>query len=132
MEHINPHENFGHIIQVLSRLSLKEIDLAMQKLIELRKQKLPSVLSIEETEILKNINRGVPDEINSRYNALKEKRNQESLTEEEHKELIELTGYMEQHDVARLQSLVELAKIRNISLEELIKNLELKPMLDAT
>jgi hypothetical protein len=132
MENIKPHENFGHIIQVLSQLSLKEIDLAMQKLIELRKQKLPSVLSIEETEILKNINRGVPDEINSRYNALKEKRNQESLTEEEHKELIELTGYMEQHDVERLQSLMELAKIRNISLEELIKNLELKPMLDAS
>lgn len=132
MEQINQQDNLSNVVQAMSELSLSEIDFAMQKLIELRKEKLPSVLSQKETEILKKVNRPVPGEINSRYNNLKEKRDQHRLSAEEHQEIIELTTYLEQHNVERLQALIELAKIRNISLTDLIESLELKPMLDAS
>ena len=99
----------------------------MLQIIDLRKSKLPGVLNGKETKLLQAINRGVPTEIKERYDVLIGKKEKEDLTEDDYQELIELTAYMENHNVQRLKSLVELAKLRNVSLDDIIAQLELKP-----
>ena len=116
-----------NISQALPQLGVAELDSLMLQIIDLRKSKLPGVLNGKETKLLQAINRGVPTEIKERYDVLIGKKEKEDLTEDDYQELIELTAYMENHNVQRLKSLVELAKLRNVSLDDIIAQLELKP-----
>lgn len=118
-----------NVYQNLDELNLLELEEVMHRIIGLRKQKLPNVLSQIETELLRKINHAAPPEIQKRYNHLIKKRKNESLNEPEHQELIELTAYMENQNVQRLGYLLELAKIKNKSLDEILDQLEIKPSL---
>jgi len=122
-------QQLNSIYQSLSILNVIELDQVMQEVLILRRKKLPSVLSQNETELLKKINAGAPSVIQKRYNFLVKKRNNETLTDEEYQELLELTTYMENLGVKRLEYLLELAKLRNLSLDEIVEQLQLKPRL---
>jgi len=115
------------IYQSLSALNILELDEVMQQIITIRRRKLPSVLTQSETELLRKINIGAPLVIQKRYNYLLKERKKETLTQEENGELLELTAYMENFSVKRLECLIELAKLRNLSLDELLDQLEIKP-----
>ena len=128
MENIRQQSNFDSIIQSLSKLDLGELDQVMSNLLGLRRQKLPSVLSEFESSLLKKINKPIPSVIQKRYNSLLDKRDKNILSKDEYSELIELTNYTEQYGVQRLEYLVELSKLRNVTLEELIEELELNPV----
>ena len=127
MENISQHSNFDNIIQSLSNLNLNELDLLMSRLVGLRRQKLPSVLTELESGLLKKINTPIPMEIQKRYDLLIDKRDDQKLSDEEYNELIELTAYSEQHTVQRLEYLMELSRVKNVSLDDLMDELELKP-----
>jgi len=120
-------QQLNTIYQSLSILNVIELDQVMQEVLILRRKKLPSVLTRSETELLKKINTGAPSVIQKRYNSLIKKRNNETLNDEEYQELLELTAYMENLGVKRLEYLVELAKLRNFSLDEIVEQLQLKP-----
>ena len=117
------------MFQSLNNLSLIELDEVMNRIIGIRRQKLPSVLSETETNLLQKINKGIPKEIQKKYNRLAKKRDGYSLTKEEYNELLELTTYIESHDVRRLSYLIELSKIRNKSLDEILDELQIKPQI---
>ncbi|MCB1191669.1 MAG: STAS/SEC14 domain-containing protein [Leptospiraceae bacterium] len=102
----------------------------MQQIIHLRKKKLSTVLSKNETMLFRKINKGAPKFIQKRYESLIKKKNEETLSQAEYEELLELTSYMESLQVERLENLIELAKFQNISLDELIDQLELKPKIN--
>jgi hypothetical protein len=122
-------QQLNAIYQSLSILNVTELDQVMQEVLILRRKKLPTVLTQNETELLKKINTGAPSVIQKRNNFLVKKRNKETLNEEEYQELLELTAYMENLGVKRLENLLELAKLRNLSLDEIIEQLQLKPRL---
>jgi hypothetical protein len=129
MNTLNHSQQLDAIYQSLSILNVIELDQVMQEVIILRRKKLPTVLTQNETELLKKINTGAPDVIQKRYNFLIKKRNNETLNDEEYHELIELTTYMENLGVKRLEYLLELAKLKNLSLDEIVEQLQLKPKL---
>lgn len=117
-----------HIFQqTLQGLTVAELDNVMAQILAIRKQKLPSVLSQSETILLQKINTGLPNHIQKRYDALAKKRRQETLNQSEHEELLALTDYLEQYQAERLKYLIELASLRNQTLDELIANLQIKP-----
>lgn len=130
MDNLIPHQPLTGIFQTLSSLSLSDLDQVMKQIIGLRKQKLPGVLSHVEADLLKKINTPPPFEILQRYNYLIDLRKQEKLTDDEYQELVELTAFNENLNVKRLENLLQLAKLRNISLDDLIEQLELKPQLN--
>ena len=84
-------------------------------------------ISKNEAELLRNINRGMPDELQNRYRELIAGRRAETLTESEHAELLHLTNQVEKHDTERLKYLTELARIRKISLTKLLDELGIEP-----
>lgn len=98
----------------------------LEKSVELTRRE-PQHLSQMEAELLQSINEGLPPEKWQRYQELVAKRRAKSLTAEEHRELIELSDSIEETNARRIGHLVELAQLRNISLESLMQNLGISP-----
>jgi wyosine [tRNA(Phe)-imidazoG37] synthetase (radical SAM superfamily) len=91
-----------------------------------QKQKLVLRLSSRETELLREINRGLSQEEWQRYRELVAKRRSETLTSAEQTALIALTDQIEEANVCRIERLIELAGLRNTSLEALMDQLGIK------
>jgi hypothetical protein len=87
---------------------------------------LPPRLSAAEGQLLQAINEGLPESTWNRYHELIARRRAETLTPDEHAELIQLTTRVEQMNVARLEKLIELAKIRGVKVESLMDELGLR------
>jgi hypothetical protein len=69
------------------------------------------------------INRGLPSEKQKRLEELTARLKDERLSPAEHQELIALTDEIERLNLERLESLVELARLRSVPLETLMKQL---------
>jgi hypothetical protein len=78
-----------------------------------------------EAELLQKINQGLPPEVRKRYDELNAKLHEETITPEEHQELLQLVDRIELADAERLQHLIELARIRNVSVDTLMNQLEM-------
>ncbi|MBI4670220.1 MAG: hypothetical protein HY741_00950 [Chloroflexi bacterium] len=76
-----------------------------------------------EAELLQNINLGLSEVQWQRYHALVAKRRAETLTPQERHELVAMSDQIEQANAQRIESLVELAKLRQTSLDNLMHDL---------
>jgi predicted DNA-binding protein with PD1-like motif len=99
----------------------------MSQVISLQAKRKSPALSKKETEILLKINKGLPIKTRKRFGELNKKRQAETLTTSEHKELLSLIGQIEKSDSERIGHMAELARIRGISLTELMKESEIFP-----
>lgn len=86
-----------------------------------------AVLPDEEFYLLHKINEGFSTEFWTRYRMLIVQRDEGTLTEPEHHELIACSDQVEQKDAERIPYLLALAERRNISLSELVAQLGLRP-----
>ncbi len=77
-----------------------------------------------ELELLQKINQTLPEELQQQYNDLSAKMRSQTITPEEHQNLLKLIDIVEQADGDRLQHLIQLSQLRNISLAELMKQLQ--------
>lgn len=73
------------------------------------------------------INQGLPDDVQRRFDELVARRQDETLTPDEHQELLHLIDQIEKSDVKRVQYLAELARLRGISLTTLMDQLGIHP-----
>ena len=80
-------------------------------------------LGAAESELLSRINRGFPEGLRERYDELIDRRRDESLTPEEHQELLRLTAEAERIEGDRLSALADLTRIRGIPLRALMDEL---------
>jgi hypothetical protein len=115
--------------QQAARLGVNPDDLALQAISDrLRQARLdPSHLTARESELLKEINRGLPPDIWHRYDELAAKRRDETLTDPEHRELLALGDQIETAHVHRIAVLAELARVRGVELDALMKQLGIGP-----
>jgi hypothetical protein len=88
------------------------------------------LLPREEADLLKKINAGFPKARMERFMVLDEKRRQETLSSEEHRELLRLVRQLEKFDVQRVQWLGELAILRKVPLREVMKQLGIPTRAD--
>ena len=65
--------------------------------------------------------------MHEKYRKLIKKSVDETLTEEEHRELVELIPVVEAKQVERLKYLVELAQLRTTSVDDLMEQLGISP-----
>ena len=88
-------------------------------------------LTADEAALLREINRGLPTETWQHYGELKAKRRAETLTPAEHAELIALSDQIEEMNVRRMESVIELARLRQTSVDALMDDLGIKsPLYD--
>ena len=95
----------------------------LQEHLRQRQKHLPSHLPEPEARLIEQINEGFPPELWRRYNELVTKRRAETLTVDEQAELISLSDQIEEFNTRRLEFLADLARLRQISLAELMQQL---------
>lgn len=105
----------------------KKVLLAIKQALQEPVQTKVPRLSKKETELFLIINQSLPAEQQQRIEALTEKMEFESITNDEQAELLRLTDAMESGQVKRLRAVAELAKVRNVSLGEMMRQLGLEP-----
>jgi len=89
---------------------------------------LPENQANKEIRLIKKVNESVlSDAERMRFDELVEKRRDEIISKNELVELLALTEKSEELNVRRLKYLVEIANIRNKSLREVMKELEIFP-----
>ena len=88
--------------------------------------RLPPRVSTREEDLLATIHVGLPKTTWDRYHELIARPRAETLTEEEHAELIQLSDRVEAMNVSRLEKLVELANLRGVKLETLMDQLGIR------
>jgi hypothetical protein len=86
------------------------------------------VATADETKLLKAIYKKLPFNLIQRYETLTEKRKEEAINSAEYEELMTLTKKMEQHNVDRLEHIVNLAALRGVTPQELMTQLGLMPL----
>lgn len=111
------------LLQAAAQLPRFEFEKFLTKLHALRRQADVPHLSQRESELLRQINQSLPQPTQKRYEALRKRRRNSSLTAAEEREFLALTKQREQFDVERLQSLAELARLRDITLPALLQQL---------
>lgn len=113
--------HFTELLKAVEQLDMGELEQLMSQVIALQAKRKASSLSKKESKLLLKINRGLPLKIQKRFNELTVKRQAETLTPSEHKELLNLIEQIENTDAERVRHMAELAQIRGISLKKLMK-----------
>lgn len=118
--------DLDEVLHGLARLGTKELEQFVDKVIALQAQRRAPSLPKDETELLQQINCGLPADIRQRYDALNAKLHDETITPEEHAELLTLIDRLELADAERMQRLVALAQIRGMSVDTLMEQLGIR------
>ena len=111
------------LLKAVEQLSLTDLEQFVSQVLLLQAQRKANSLPQAEAELLRKINQGIPSDTQKNYDELIAKRQDETLTPEEHRELLHLTEQIEKLQAQRLESLAELARLRKTSLTALMENL---------
>ena len=114
------------LLKAAGQLNQRELEQFAFQVIALRAQRQAPSLPQVEAELLLKINQGVSPEVQKRYDELIAKRRAESLTPNEYEELLHLADQTEKLETRRMEHLAELARLRRISLTNLMGNLGIR------
>lgn len=104
------------LVETIRTLSLAEQEVLRDKL---------DYVPASESSLLDKIHRSLSTDIQQRYDDLRTKLQAETLTIEEHQELLNLTDTIEQFDADRLGHLLTLAQMRQVALPILLDQLQI-------
>ncbi len=111
------------LLKAVEQLSQADLKQFISQVIALQAQRTAPSLMEQESELLLKINQGIAVDIQNSYNNLIAKREAETLTDEEYRELLHLTKQIEKQQAQRIEYLVDLANLRGITLNELMESL---------
>jgi predicted DNA-binding transcriptional regulator YafY len=115
------------LLQAVEQLSPDELAGFVTEVLALQAQRREPHLPQAEADLLAQINRSLPLDIQKRFDELMAKRQSETLTPHEHEELLDLTDEIEGHQAQRVGYLADLARLRQLSLDALIAQLGIQP-----
>lgn len=122
---VNAQLSQEDLFHAIEQLSLPDLDGFVSRVLVLRAHRKAPALPRSEADLLVKINRGLPTEIQTRYDDLIDRRRAETLTPDEYQELLHLTPQVEQFETQRVQYLAELAQLRQTSLTNLLNELQI-------
>jgi replicative DNA helicase len=117
---------FDELIQSFTQLNSKDMDAFLKKLNQVTSQNSKISSSSEEDILLQQIKEIIPASVLRRFNQLQSKQNNLTITDKEQSEILVLTDFIEEKSAERLVLLSALAKIRQISVLELVQQIKLK------
>jgi excisionase family DNA binding protein len=128
--------SLDELIQAANDLDEIELERLLQQIVALRIQRkaLPAEADDRLGRIhlghihlghvhLGHVHQGVPADLRSAYQALRAKREAETLTEADHEQLIQLSHQIERLGAQRLDALALLAQLRQVALPTLMETL---------
>lgn len=111
------------LLKAVDDLSEPDLDDLVERALFIRARRRAPVLTSEETALLLEINQGIPSALYDRYQQLLDQRDEETLSEPEYAELLEISHQIEGLGVKRMEALAKLAKLRQIPLLQLMDDL---------
>ncbi len=115
------------LLNAALQMSEEELKQFVAKLFALKARERVPALSEQESKLMLQINQGLSSADARRRKELIAKRESYTIAEDELQELIRLTDEAERLNVERVKHLIELSHLRNVPLEELMKQLGIKP-----
>ncbi len=120
----------SQLLEAADQLPNDELEKFMQQVVHLAaKRRCPS-LSEREADLLHQVNLEPDSSRVARYRDLRAKRKTAELTEEETKELLAASDWLEEVHAGRLQAVAEFARLRGVSLAEMMQTLGVKHLVD--
>jgi len=125
---INVDADIAQAWESASTAKRKRLQAQIRKWLEVSAEtkKVPH-LSRRESELLLRISQDLAPQNRQRIEELTDKMEFESITDQEHAELLRLSGEAEKLAGERLRAVIELAKYRKVSVDELMKQLGMEP-----
>jgi hemerythrin-like domain-containing protein len=111
------------ILSAVSHLNLLELEQVFEHILALQAKRKAAHLSKEESALLSRANQGLSEDLSKRLTFLRAKREEEIISDQEYNELTKLTDQAEELHAGRMAALVELAKLRGVSLRMLMEQL---------
>ncbi len=111
----------------VAQLDAPELERFVSQVLTLRAKRIAPSLPREEAKLLEKINQGLPTDVQQRYDELTAKRKADTLTAEQHQELLALIDRIERADAERVQAMIKLAQLRNVSVMTLKTQLDIHP-----
>lgn len=118
--------NAQSLLSQLDSLSFASLEKLMPRIAALRAKKHPLVMSKREMWLKKKVEGGLPAAEWAGYCGLVEKRDAKGLTSKEQQRLLALSDALEQHRVEWLAWAVELARLRRMTLDGLLRSLNIR------
>lgn len=115
--------SIDELIKAANQLNETDLNQLLHQIVVLRARRKTPILPEEEAELLLKINQGIPSDIRTSYQILREKREAETLDDKEYESLIQLSNQIEQIGAQRLEALAKLAQLRQVSLLDLMETL---------
>src|SRR5262245_28564879 len=108
------------VLNAAQQLSLPELETVLARLTALRAQRAVEAGDLTEADLVRLIREAIPPAVQRRYDQLKARRRAGTLTEAEHQEFLRLIELVEQLDAQRLEHLLQLARLREATLAEVM------------
>lgn len=121
--HVDAQVSPDELLKAVDQLAPPELESLLARVLAVRARHQAPCLPASEAALLLQINQGLPTPLRQRYAELIGKRRNESLTPEEHTELLRLTTEVENLEASRVRSLAELAQLRQTTLSALLDDL---------
>ncbi len=124
---VRPQISLDELLSDVAQLDTPALERFISQVLTVRARRLAPCVPQGEAALLEKINAGVPQAVRQRHDALSARRRAETLTSEEHQELLTLIDRTEQVDAERARALADLARLRKISVPELMAALGISP-----
>jgi hypothetical protein len=121
--HFNLTMSIDELLQATEKLDELDLDRLVERILILKAKRKAPALPESETELLQQIDRGIPTELHQQYRDLVAKRDAQTLTDKEYELLLELSDRIELLAAERTGLLVKLAQLRQVPLMQLIDDL---------
>jgi hypothetical protein len=123
MENMQTSPSVSAILTTVRQMPIAELEQLVDQVIAIRAERVAPHLTADESALLARINKGLSPEDRARMRALIEKRDDETIAAEEWQELAALTDWLELLHADRLAALADLAKLRGVTLDEVMSQL---------
>ena len=124
------HSSVATLFHEAEQLDNRSLDAFIANILSLRIQRETPDKQKEEAILLKKINKSLSIEQIERFKALNQKRIEDNISEQEYSELLILLEKVEKLNVNRLKYLTTLARLRDVSVRELMIQLGLSKTIN--
>lgn len=126
-EEPNRGDSYVRLLEAVERMSPAELDRFAADVLSLRARRIAHVLTPDESVLFERINDAFPQQERERLASLRCRGDDETLSEAEYRELIDLEDRLELLNANRLGALTQLAALRGATLAVVMNQLGIGP-----
>jgi hypothetical protein len=124
---VHSQVSLAELLDSIEQLSTPDLERFADQVLAARARRRAPALPYREAELLQKIKQALPPAVQQRLDELTALRRAETLSTEEHQELLQLVEQVEQRDADRMAHLAALAHLRQVDVRTLMTQLGIHP-----